>query len=280
MERPPLFNISRCHGDPDLIEAVRKGRREEFAAFGWQGEAPDPQNESTFAASKLTHDLKEKEPHRTLRLFYQELLRLRRDCLLGERTGLQVSEGEESLLMIYPTRGLLRSLAVLFYFGSRANAGEVALPSGIWKKMLDSADGKWAGPGSLLPPRVEGNIRPPLELQTRSFVVLERDLDRGRPGKNARTKYPFEASSQRPRRGGYYRPPSTHNPPLTSCRAHVHTPEIATGWTFALEVEPWCERRNVASNSSSSNGFASQKAGVGRLDSRFPGLEHHSPKWE
>src|SRR5205823_6336887 len=30
------------HGDPDLIEAVRRGRREEFEEFEWEGEPPDP----------------------------------------------------------------------------------------------------------------------------------------------------------------------------------------------------------------------------------------------
>jgi maltooligosyltrehalose trehalohydrolase len=172
-EKAP-FQYFTSHGDPDLIEAVRKGRREEFAAFGWQGETPDPQKESTFAASKLIHDLKKKEPHRTLRLFYKELLRIRRDYMLGERTGSQVSEGEESVLIIFPSIDSLAALAILFYFGRRAGTGRVALPSGVWTKMLDSADGKWAGPGSSLPSQVEGNIRSPLELQPRSFVVLER----------------------------------------------------------------------------------------------------------
>jgi maltooligosyltrehalose trehalohydrolase len=41
------------HGDKDLIEAVRKGRREEFSSFRWQGEPPDPAASSTFEKSKL-----------------------------------------------------------------------------------------------------------------------------------------------------------------------------------------------------------------------------------
>ena len=178
-EKSP-FQYFTSHGDPDLIEAVRKGRRKEFAAFGRQDEVPDPQNESTFEASKLIHVLKETEPHRTLRLFYKELLRIRRDCLLGDRTGLHVSENEESVLMIYPSSGLLRALAILFYFGRRTGAWQMALPSGVWKKMLDSADSKWAGPGSSFPAQVDGNNCPPLELQMQLFVVLERDPDRGK----------------------------------------------------------------------------------------------------
>ena len=38
---PFLYFVS--HGDPALVEAVREGRRREFAAFGWAGKIPDPQ---------------------------------------------------------------------------------------------------------------------------------------------------------------------------------------------------------------------------------------------
>src|SRR5262249_23569043 len=38
---PFLYFVS--HGDPALIDAVRRGRREEFKKFAWQGEPPDPQ---------------------------------------------------------------------------------------------------------------------------------------------------------------------------------------------------------------------------------------------
>src|SRR5690606_6684335 len=39
--------------DDDLIEAVRKGRREEFASFSWRGAPPDPQSERTFGSAVL-----------------------------------------------------------------------------------------------------------------------------------------------------------------------------------------------------------------------------------
>ena len=52
------FHYFVSHSDPDLIEAVRKGRLEEFAAFRWMGDPPDPQAEKTFQRSKLQHGLK------------------------------------------------------------------------------------------------------------------------------------------------------------------------------------------------------------------------------
>src|SRR5436853_3841728 len=52
------FQYFVSHSDPALIEAVRRGRKSEFAAFGWSAEPPDPQDEGTFARSRLNHDAK------------------------------------------------------------------------------------------------------------------------------------------------------------------------------------------------------------------------------
>jgi maltooligosyltrehalose trehalohydrolase len=42
------------HGDPSLVEAVRQGRKREFARFGWRPEdIPDPQDPATFERSRL-----------------------------------------------------------------------------------------------------------------------------------------------------------------------------------------------------------------------------------
>ena len=72
-EKAP-FQYFTSHGDADLIEAVRRGRLEEFDDFDWQGDPPDPHDEATFQRSKLNWD-----PHSPLRAFYIELLRLRRE---------------------------------------------------------------------------------------------------------------------------------------------------------------------------------------------------------
>ena len=54
-ERRP-FQYFSSHGDPDLVRAVREGRKREFASFGWTGEVPDPQDPQTFEASRLVTD--------------------------------------------------------------------------------------------------------------------------------------------------------------------------------------------------------------------------------
>jgi maltooligosyltrehalose trehalohydrolase len=73
---PFLYFVS--HSDPALIEAVRKGRQEEFASFGWKGEIPDPQAEETFEASRPRWDRAESEEGARMVALYRELIRLRR----------------------------------------------------------------------------------------------------------------------------------------------------------------------------------------------------------
>ena len=40
-------------------------------------------------------------------------------------------------------------------FDRKEAAFDASLPSGNWKKLLDSADEKWEGPGSLMPETIE-----------------------------------------------------------------------------------------------------------------------------
>ncbi len=64
--------------DPQLAEAVRKGRQAEFASFAWQGDVPDPQAESTFEASRLSWSWPEGSQRAGLRRLYHDLLAARR----------------------------------------------------------------------------------------------------------------------------------------------------------------------------------------------------------
>jgi maltooligosyltrehalose trehalohydrolase len=66
-------------GDPPLIEAVREGRKREFAAFVGQGEVPDPHAEATFHAARLSWSWPEGTPKAGLRRLYADLLAARRE---------------------------------------------------------------------------------------------------------------------------------------------------------------------------------------------------------
>jgi maltooligosyltrehalose trehalohydrolase len=148
---PSPFQYFVSHGDSDLIEAVRRGRKEEFARFNWQREIPDPQSEQTFLNSKLDWELQLQGNHRILWQFHRELLRLRRAVhalARLDRSAMQVEcRAGENLLLVQ--RGMEPGRVFsLFYAGRSTAEYEIAFPSGRWRKLLDSADHEWAGQGS------------------------------------------------------------------------------------------------------------------------------------
>ncbi|RKT56291.1 malto-oligosyltrehalose trehalohydrolase [Saccharothrix australiensis] len=65
--------------DPELAEAVRTGRRREFARHGWgESEVPDPVDPATVERSTLAWDELSAEPHRRVLDLYRSLIALRR----------------------------------------------------------------------------------------------------------------------------------------------------------------------------------------------------------
>jgi maltooligosyltrehalose trehalohydrolase len=67
------------HSDPALRAAVREGRRQEFAPFGWDPAAiPDPEDERTFRRSVLDWSEIDRPPHAELLDWHRELIALRR----------------------------------------------------------------------------------------------------------------------------------------------------------------------------------------------------------
>jgi maltooligosyltrehalose trehalohydrolase len=147
---PAPFLYFTSHSDPVLIEAVRKGRRNEFKEFRWQGEIPDPQEESTFQQSKLHWDLRGQKPHQCLLKFHQELIRMRRTLpALAhlDMKSLKIIDWEEpKVLMVRRWFGRDEVVQIMNF---RSSCAELTLPflSGHWVKCLDSLEAQWGGPG-------------------------------------------------------------------------------------------------------------------------------------
>jgi maltooligosyltrehalose trehalohydrolase len=73
------FQYFTSHEDPELGRVVSRGRRAEFASFGWSPEGvPDPQDPATFERSRLDWAEMNKESHASLLAWYTELIALRR----------------------------------------------------------------------------------------------------------------------------------------------------------------------------------------------------------
>lgn len=176
-ERAPfLYFVS--HSDPGLIEAVRQGRRREFAAFAWRGEVPDAQDEATFLQSKLDPTLRTSGWHAVLLRWYQRLLQMRRELPALASLNRQMCTVE--LLGSGKTIVLRRwshdqQVAAVFHFGAEQQSVEMTA-GGVWHKLLDSDDEDWNGRGSAVGSFVtgrQGTVR--FELQPKQCVVFTVD---------------------------------------------------------------------------------------------------------
>jgi maltooligosyltrehalose trehalohydrolase len=174
---PSPFPYFVSHSDPELVEAVRAGRREEFEAFAWAGEPPDPQAEETFDSARLCWYLREQRPHRELLEFYRELIAVRRELPPHERVDADsidvraLGDGGETVLFVRACAR--RRAAVLLHFSDRPALMTIASLEGSWQRRLDSADERWGGSGGRR--RAAPAARPDglrLELAPHSAVVL------------------------------------------------------------------------------------------------------------
>jgi maltooligosyltrehalose trehalohydrolase len=177
---PAPFQYFVSHADEDLVEAVRSGRKEEFSRFLWQGDPPDPQAAETFERSRLHQSLRELGRHRVLEDFYRELLRLRKTVpalahLAKDAVTATPLEDRNALLVRRAPSDPAQDsqvLIVLAFADEKSEPARLLLHEGPWRKVLDSADERWGGPGGKIPDVVEegGEIL----VAARSVVVLER----------------------------------------------------------------------------------------------------------
>jgi maltooligosyltrehalose trehalohydrolase len=173
------FLYFTSHTDRRLAEAVSRGRRNEFAAFAWQGEIPDPQVDATFQRSKLRHEAARQGRGRVMHDFYRELLRLRRTHpALARRCNqtLDVGANEETgTLFARRWSGEQDEVMMVFQIGARPASARCRLGPGRWRQLLDSSAACWQGPGSSAPETIECGGEVELHLPGRSFVVFARE---------------------------------------------------------------------------------------------------------
>jgi maltooligosyltrehalose trehalohydrolase len=103
--------------DADLGRAVSRGRRREFAAFGWNpDEVPDPQAADTFLRSQLMWDELGVGRHAELLRFHRRLIAIRRSRpeLVDDRLDRVVTSFDENAGWFLLSRG---AVVLAFYLG-------------------------------------------------------------------------------------------------------------------------------------------------------------------
>jgi maltooligosyltrehalose trehalohydrolase len=146
------FQYFVSHTDKELAEAVRKGRKSEFAAFHLEGEAPDPVSEETFNNSKLQWELLEEESHQTMFQYYKKLIELRKEMPAlnnPDRNDIEVqADPVDETILIHRWSGESHVAGILNFSKS---VRSVILPESVslWQKVIASSDQEWSGPGTL-----------------------------------------------------------------------------------------------------------------------------------
>jgi maltooligosyltrehalose trehalohydrolase len=167
------FTYFVSHSDPELIQAVRRGRKAEFAAFHYEGEPPDPEASKTYEACKLQWERHQQGKHQVLWKFYQRLLEMRRSLpalVNRDRDSVSACAEEDKKLVWLERSGSEQDLICILNFNQSDQ--EFVFPAGQWRILLNSADQEWMGQGSLAPQK--GQEGEKAEVRSQSFVVYER----------------------------------------------------------------------------------------------------------
>jgi maltooligosyltrehalose trehalohydrolase len=157
-EAPFQYFVS--HSDPGLIEAVRKGRTEEFLAFEWDVDVPDPQDEMTFLRSKINLELHHEEIHKILFEFYGTLITLRKEIPAlshVDKKNLETVACEREKVLLIKRQWREDQVVAVFNFNDEPVQFMAALEKGEWEKVFSSASEEWGGQGPLVPETVSSS---------------------------------------------------------------------------------------------------------------------------
>jgi maltooligosyltrehalose trehalohydrolase len=169
---PHRFMYFVSHTDPELAEAVRKGRKAEFAAFHAQGEAPDPVAEETFINSQLQWNLPEQGEHQVTLNFYKALIALRKKLPSLhhlDRKGVKAAANEEQKTLILHRKHHVQEAVILMNFSVNIQTISLPDPAQNWHKQFDSADAQWNGPQAAADTVAGGQT---VQLQPQSFLIF------------------------------------------------------------------------------------------------------------
>ncbi|MBS0183185.1 MAG: malto-oligosyltrehalose trehalohydrolase [Nitrospira sp.] len=147
---PFLYFID--HGDPVLIEAVRRGRRAEFASFAWEGEIPDPQDPLTYERSRVNIDGPLDSRRAAILKWTRELIGLRKSIPSlgagGAHPMYHVLDHEEENVLTEHRRGVQGPDAlVVLSFNHAPVSVRLREPEGRWLLRLESTAQEFGGDG-------------------------------------------------------------------------------------------------------------------------------------
>jgi maltooligosyltrehalose trehalohydrolase len=186
-EGTPFYFFSD-YSQPQTAEALRKERKKQFEGFGWDTEAPDPQERSTFLDCILKWSLRRDGIHRQLLEWHRRLISLRKThpLLAGLCGGIQADpSGQHIRADLLGTTGLTvirhaadskHRLLILFNFSAAPLTAVIPYGDSLttWTRLLASTVGAWAGENAASPPPPHTiSTGQPLQLPPCSASVYE-----------------------------------------------------------------------------------------------------------
>ena len=165
------FQYFVSHSDPVLVEAVRKGRKEEFAAFQSLGEAPDPQDEETFHRSRLNWDLINSPSNKTLFSFYKALIQLRKSTSPLRhlnRKNIDIKCNADAKTIFLHRWHQQEHVFIFFNFSKEIQISDVPKSISELKLIFNSASSAWGGPQTTSSGNSQGNK---IKIQAESFLI-------------------------------------------------------------------------------------------------------------
>jgi maltooligosyltrehalose trehalohydrolase len=147
-ENPFMYFIS--HSDEELIKSIRKGRKEEFSYFKWEGELPDPFAEETFNACKLSWKFEHDERAANLLAYYRHLISLRKKRPVFKntaRSGTEVLTFGDQRVLAFTKNGEGESLLIVLNFEQKEFSWNFSISN--LTKIFDSSAQEWMGNGAV-----------------------------------------------------------------------------------------------------------------------------------
>ena len=154
------FQYFTSHGDADLAEAVRQGRRREFAHFGWKKDIiPDPQDPSTFERSRV-HPGSQVDPERRAILHWTKSLLALRKAVPALGPGDTDARGcsawayeDERVLVMHRWATTGPAALIVLSFNAQPTTITLREPVGSWDLRLAATAREFAGGPTQTPPQ-------------------------------------------------------------------------------------------------------------------------------
>jgi maltooligosyltrehalose trehalohydrolase len=168
------FQYFISHTDEKLVDMVRKGRKEEFSYFKWEGEVPDPQSESVFNQCVLSWNYHTNSSQTALFRLYKHLINLRKtsDALHSrELDHMRVFDPGARKVIAFERRGEQLVVLVILNFENSSITFDIPGEIAFAEKAFDTSALQWRGPGELSPMSVTAGQK--ILLHKQSAVVYQ-----------------------------------------------------------------------------------------------------------